>query len=256
MSNEAISNPFQEVTVGQSIDMPAKIVVYGVPKIGKSRFAAQAEDVFFLDIEGGLSYLERKVRATPKLTEFDAVIGWLKHIYDNDNFKAGTIALDSLDWLEKLAQEKLVKAEGAKSIVDPRVTAFAYHKGVEMAADDTMKALRWLDAIYKKKGIKAILIAHSEVKSVDLPNQDAYSRYQLKLSKYLSAKTLEWCDLALFADYSFHVTKDGKTSDPKPMFRAGGSAAFMGGGRMLLDKELPLDYKQLNLHITQPKKGA
>ncbi len=247
---KAAENPFHEVSVGESKDFPQKLVIFGVPKIGKTRFAAAADDVFFLNIEGGLDYIGHKVRATPKLNTYDEIIGWLKHIYDNDSFKAGTIALDTLDWAEQLAQAKLVKTYNATSITDPAVSAFAYYKGVLMAAEDTMKILQWCDAIYKKKGIKTILIAHSHIKEVDLPQRDPYQRNEMKLSKQLGAKVLEWGDLVVFADYAFHVSKDGKTSEQKPVLYAGGSAAFIGGGRMRLDKELELDYKKLQQHIT------
>lgn len=248
-----MTNEFTEITAGQSKEMPAKIVIYGVPKIGKTRFAAGAEDVFFLNIEGGLDYLSTKVRSTPKLNTYDEVVGWLRHIYESETFKAGTIALDSLDWLESLAQARLIRLHNAKSINDPAVKEFAYFKGVITAAEDAIQIIKWLDAIYVKKGIKSILIAHSQIKSVDLPTQDPFSRNEMKLSKHLAAKANEWADLVLFADYSFHVTKDGKTSEPKPVLCAGGSAAFIGGGRMLLDKELPIDYQQLKQHITQTK---
>lgn len=244
---------FIETQCGQSNEMPHKIVIYGSPKVGKTRFAAQAEDVFFINIEGGLDYLPSKVRSTPKLNTYDEVIAWMKHIYEDDKFKAGTIVIDSIDWLESLAQDRLVKAANGKSITDPQVKEFAYFKGVMTAADDAIKVIKWLDAIYTKKGIKAILIAHSQIKSVDLPTQDPYSRHEMKLSKYVAAKVYEWGDLVLFADYSFHVSKDGKPTEPKPVLCAGGSAAFLGGGRMLLDKELPIDYKELEKHIT--KKG-
>jgi len=251
ISNQNTSNQFEETTAGASKEMPAKIIIYGVPKIGKSRFAAQADDVFFINIEGGLDYLPTKVRATPKLNTYDEVVAWLKHIYDNDNFKCGTIALDSLDWLEQLAQARIVKQYNAKSISDPAVKDFAYFKGVLMAAEDSIKILAWLDAIYKKKKIKSIIIAHSQIKEIDLPNKDPFQRNELKLSKQLAAKVAEWADLVLFADYSFHVSSDGKTSEQKPVLYAGGSAAFIGGGRMSLKSELPIDYKQLMKEITQ-----
>jgi len=242
---------FEEVKVGQSKEMPAHIVIYGVPKIGKSRFAADFPDVFFINVEGGLSYLGKQVRSTPKLTSYDDVIAWLKHIYEDDKFTCGTVALDSLDWIEALAQARLIKRENAKSITDILCKAFAYNKGVEEAAKDTFRVLQWLDAIYNKKGIKSITVAHSKIKTVDLPNQEPYSRHELKLSKYLAAYVAEWTDLVLFAAYSFHITKDGKTSEPKPVLYAGGSAAFVGGGRMLLKKEIPLSYEELTKEITK-----
>jgi hypothetical protein len=244
------ANPFAEVTAGESKEFPAKVILYGVPKIGKSRFCSDADDAFFINIENGLDYIGKKVRSTPKLDNFEDVMAWLVHILDSDTFKAGTIVVDSLDWMETLAQQKLVKQEKAKSIVDPAIKAFAYYKGVEMAASDTMRLFTALDMIYKKKGIKSIVIAHSQIKNIDLPNQDPYSRHDMKLSKYLAAKAMEWGDLVLFADYSFHVTKEGKTSEPKPCLFAGGNASFVGGGRMKLDKELPLDYNALKQHIT------
>lgn len=242
---------FEIIKKGASKKMPSKIALYGVPKIGKSRLAAQWPDPFFIDIEGGLDYLGAEVNATPRLNSYDDVIAWLKHIYESDDLNPKTIIIDSIDWLESLAQARLVKLNNAKGINDPAIKEFAYFKGVMAAAEDAIKAIKWLDAIYEKKSTTAILIAHSEVKTVDLPNQDAYSRHQLKLSKIFSAKVTEWADLVLFADYSFHVSKDGKTSEPKPVLFAGGSAAFVGGGRMLLSKEIPLNYAELEKEITK-----
>lgn len=244
-----MTQTFQEVTAGQSTDLPAKMVIFGVPKIGKTRFAAEMEDAFFINIENGLDYLPTKVRATPHLKTYDDVIGWLKHIYSSDTFTAGRIVIDSIDWAEALAQDRLIKLHNAASITDSAVKAFAYHNGVMTAADDTIKIMGWLDAIYQKKGIPALLIAHQEVKTVDMPNKDPYQQHQLKLSKRLAGKVEEWADLILFADYSFHVTKDGKTSEPKPSLLTGGSAAYKGGGRMKLEREIPLSYKALTQHF-------
>lgn len=242
---------FEEITVGQSKEIPAKIVLYGVPKIGKSTFGAQAEDAFFINIEGGLDYLKNKVRSTPKLVTHEEVIGWLKHIYESDTFKSGTLVIDSADWLEALAREKIEKLHNGTSINDQAYKPFSYGAGMAMVAEEAIKAIRWLDAIYKKKGIKAIVIAHSKIRTLDLPTKDPYSRHELKLGNAFAAKLNEWGDLILFADYSFHVSKDGKTSEPKPMLFGGGSAAFVGGGRMTLKKELPLDYNELKKELTK-----
>lgn len=244
---------FEEALVGQSKEFPAKVVIYGVPKIGKSRFASNAEDVFFINIEGGLQYLDHKVRSTPKLNTYDEVIGWLKHIYEDEKFTCGTLALDSLDWLEKLAKEKLVKAHSATSITDPK--HFGFGKGNEMVGEEVQKIFKWLDAINKKKQIKSIVIAHSEIKTIDTPDGDAYSRFQLKLTKEALARTQEWADLILFANYKFAVNSDGKAvGEQRPVLCAGGTAAHVSGGRMRLNKELPLDYKQLYEHLTKEGK--
>lgn len=243
---------FEEVQAGQSTELPEKIVVYGVPKIGKTRFAAEFPDPFFIDIEGGLGYLPHKVRATPKLSTYDDVMAWLKHIYNDEKFTCKTLIIDSLDWLEELAQARLIKSKNATSITDTSIKEFAYFKGVSNAASDVITCIKWIDAIYNKKGIKCILIAHSIVKSIDLPNQDPFSKYQLKLSKVLAGKTYEWADLILFADWEFHVNKDEKAiSKKKAIFRAGGDASFDGGGRMFLPETIPLSYDALVKSLIQ-----
>ena len=245
-----VANQFAEVTAGQSKEMPPKIVLYGVPKIGKSTLAAEFPDVFFINIEGGLDYLKTKVRSTPKLDTFEDVLGWLKHIYESD-FTCGVLAVDSIDWLEGLAREKIEKLHGGTNISDQTYKPFSYGAGMNMEADEVLKVLRWLNAIHKKKKIGSILIGHTKVKSIDLPTKDPYSRHELKLGTTLAGKVNEWADLILFADYSFHISKEGKTSEPKPTLYAGGSAAFVGGGRMKLNKEIPLNYDQLVKEITK-----
>ena len=144
-----------------------------------------------------------------------------------------------------MAQAKLVKSHNAKSITDPTVKDFSYFRGVVNAADEAAKILRWLDAIETKKGIGSIIIAHSVLKEVELPNKSPFSRYQLKLSKYLAAKTMEWCDLLLMAEHEFHVTTEGVTSETKAMLFTGGDAFYEGGGRIKLPKAIPISYKDL-----------
>lgn len=241
---------YEETKAGASKQMPAKIVIYGEPKTGKTTFAAQADDVFFINVEGGLDYLPNQVRSTPHITSWKELQGWLNHIFSDDSFTCGTIVIDSLDWVERIIQDERVKQEGAESITDSNVKAFAFYKGVSECAEQAMKVFKWLDAIYKKKKIPAIIIAHSQVKNIDLPSQEPYSRHQMKMSKALSAKTEEWADLILMAGYSFHVDKDGKAiSEPKRVLFAGGSAAWVGGGRMPLPKEMPLNYDNLKKEI-------
>ncbi len=247
-------NLFEETTAGQSTDMPAKMVIYGIPKIGKSRFCSQIEDVFFLDIEGGLAYLNKKVRATPKLKSFDEVLKWLTYILEDDKFKCGTICIDSGDWLEALAIAKIEATHGVK-ITDKKYDGYAYGNGYLLVMNECLRVVTALNLIYEKKGIKAVFIAHSHLREISTPLTDPYNRYELKfLAKGFGHKLTEWADLVLFADRVFHVAEEGmKTSEPKAMILSGNSASYIGGGRMNISHDLPLDYNELKKHIT---KGA
>lgn len=230
---------------------PPRIVIYGEPKIGKSTFASQAPDVFFIDVENGLNYLS--VKKTPHIKSFDEVIEWLKHIKDNKDFKFKFIALDSLDWLEQLAQEKISKMYNAISIDDPSCKAFAYGAGHRMAANEVEKVLKWLDQIYKEKSISSILIAHTKIKEVNNPIDAAYQKYTLKLSTALAGKLNEWADLILFAKNKFYLTKDGKASEAKPVLLSSNNPSFDGGGRMKLPGEIDLSFEALQKALTTKK---
>lgn len=247
-------DPFQEIQIGESKEMPAKMVIYGIPKIGKSRFCSQIDDVFFIDIEGGLSYLDKKVRATPKIKSFDEVIKWLGHILEDEKFKCGTICIDSADWLESLAISKIETLHGTK-ITDKKYDPYAYGNGYLLVMNECLRVITALNLIYERKGIKAILIAHSQLREISTPLNDPYNRYELKFfAKGFGHKLTEWADLVLFADRVFHVAEEGmKTSEPKPMILSGNSASYIGGGRMSLGKDMPLDYTALKQYIT---KGA
>lgn len=249
-------NQFQETTVGESKEMPAKMVIYGIPKIGKSRFCSQIDDVFFINIEDGLQYLDKKVRSTPKIKSFDEVIKWLGHILENDNFKAGTICIDSADWLEALAIKKIESENEGKKITDKKYEPYTYGNCYSMVANECARVITALNLIYDKKGIKAVFIAHSHLKEVETPLTDPYNRYEMKFfAKAFGAKLNEWADLILFADKVFHVAEEGmKTSEPKPMLLSGNSASYVGGGRMKIHHDLPLDYNALKQHIAT--KGA
>jgi hypothetical protein len=249
-----MTNQFEEITIGQSKEMPPKMVIYGIPKIGKSRFCSQIEDVFFIDVEGGLAYLDRKVRATQKIKTFDEVINWLKHILDDDKFKCGTIAIDSADWLEALAIAKIEAIHNTK-ITDKKYDDFAYGNGYLLVMNECLRVITALNLIYEKKGIKGVFIAHSHLREVTTPLTDPYNRYELKFfAKGFGHKLIEWADLVLFADKVFHVAEEGmKTSEPKAMLLSGNSASYIGGGRMKIRNDLPLDYNELKKHITGEK---
>lgn len=242
---------FEIKKVGKSKAFPAKVVIFGVPKIGKSRFASNAEGAFFIDAEGGLDYLDKETLSTPTLKNFDDVVGWLNHLLkkETDTSNIKTVIIDSFDWVEKYAQEKITKAYNAASIYDPRVKDFAYHKGVLMAAEEAWRVITLLNLLWDQKQIRAIILCHSTVREMDLPGKDNYSKHVLKLSKHLGAKLNEWADLILFADYDFHVDKDGKVSEQKAMLFTCGDASFEGGGRMLLKNKIPLDFAELEKQL-------
>ena len=157
--------------------------IYGVHGVGKSTAASHWPKPIFLPTENGCNDLD--VTRTQLLTSTTDVASAIKEIVQSD-FE--TIVLDSIDWTEKLVQQKL-DAEGFQD---------AFGRGAVEISKRVGALLRLLDkAILAGKNV--VLIGHAEIKTVTRPDGTSWSAYQPKLTKHACAAVCEWVDELLFA---------------------------------------------------------
>lgn len=224
---------------------PLTILLYGEEKIGKSRFCADFPKPIFLDVEDGLNYIDTS--KTPQIKSSGEAIRWLDTLV-NEQHDYKTVIIDSIDWLERLITEELVKEYNAKSITDDSIKAFIYG-GANKLILEKFKPIADRITALRGKGVTTVLICHAAVKPVENPIDAKYEKFTLKLSKVLAGYLKEWAELILFAKKKFYVTKDGKATDWKPVLLTGNNPAFEGGGRMQLPDELELNYNKLKEYI-------
>ena len=111
----ANSNPVMSSIITGKEKKPPRICIYGEHGIGKSTFAAKFPKPIFIQTEDGLNQIDcAKFPLAKKLTDVVMYLETLK-VQDHD-YK--TVVIDSLDWLEKLAQEYICKQENRNSIAD------------------------------------------------------------------------------------------------------------------------------------------
>lgn len=194
-----------------------KVVVYGVEGIGKTTLAAQFPDPLFVDTEGGSGHMDVARVETPK--------SWEALLQTVDEVRAerpcSTLVIDTADWAERLCQQHVCDKGGKSSIED-----WAYGKGYVMMAEEFGRLLDALTDL-TEAGIHALLLAHSEVRKFEEPNEaGAYDRWELKLSKTgqkkIAPMVKEWADAVLFLNYVQtveNVAKDGQ--EPKYKARGG-----------------------------------
>lgn len=184
--------------ITSSKSFPAqKIIIYGVPAVGKTTFATTFPAPILLRTEDGACALD--VPTFPKivssLQDFDKVLAAL---HGEHQYK--TLVIDSLDWLEPLVFEYACRAEGKLNIED-----FGYGRGYVKADDIWRRVLAKLDLLRQKKGMHVVAIAHATPVLFDAPDTPAYQRYQLKLHKRGAALWTEWADMMLFVNYKVNV---------------------------------------------------
>lgn len=229
---------------------PPRIIIYGVPKIGKTTFAAQAHDPIIIDLEGGSDNLEVARVERNQVRSLADILEVLRALYREDhNYK--TVVLDSIDWLERILFEEVARENGARAIDDFSVPGLRFGRGYTMAQNKLKEFLAAMDALRMHKGMSVILICHSAVRKHDDPEEESFDHHTLKLNEKIKAIVQEWSDCILFARQKVYVTtstsghgkevKKGRSGNR--VLHTQGCASYLAGNRYGLPEELPLDFK-------------
>ena len=182
-----------------SVVRPPRIVLYGTHGVGKSTFAAQADNPVFIQTEEGLDALN--VTAFPLAKSYDEVMEAVGALYTEDH-EFQTVVLDSADWLQDLIHKKVAQNNKVSSIED-----IGYGKGYIFATEIWHDVLEGFDLLRNEKNMQVIFLAHTQIKRFDDPLTDSYDRYMLDLHKGGASIISEWCDLLAFANYTVNTIK-------------------------------------------------
>ncbi len=172
-----------------------RIVLLGVEKIGKSTFAAGADNPIFLPIKGEEGVDDLDVAKFPRAETFDDVLQAVTTlIKDEHEFK--TFIIDSVSALEPVIWAKLCKEDNVESIENYQK---GFGKGYAAAANKMRDLMEGLDRL-RSKGISVILIGHVKVKRFDDPLGASFDQYQFDLHERIQLALQRWADSILFAN--------------------------------------------------------
>lgn len=177
-----------------------RTLLYGPHGVGKTTWAANAPQTLVMNIEDGCDDID--CSRSELIVTYDQLMDNLRWLYANKHdFK--TIAIDTVDWLERLIHAEIAKRNKKDSIAD-----IGYGAGYKQALalwSDIVGALDWLR---REKGIAIILLAHADIKKFQSPEAESYDRYMPALHDTASALLQEWCDEVLFASYRVFTSKE------------------------------------------------
>jgi len=222
---------------------PPRIVLNGVPGVGKSTFAANAPAPIFIQTEDGLGQIDTS--KFPVATKFQQVLDQLDAIRD-EKHDFGTVVIDSLDRLETLIWDKVCDDFHCKAI---EKADGGYGKGYVYALQEWRKVLGKIDEIRSKREMMAILISHAKTVTVVDPELASYDTWTLALDKRAMNLIHGWADAILFA--SFRARIDADTGKARPLgaeggdriLRAVGGPAVLAKNRYGFPDTMPLDWK-------------
>ena len=207
--------------VRRKSDKPPRIVIYGVPGIGKTSLAAEFPDPIFIQTEEGAGTLELTTFADEPFTEFRQVEEAIELLYSGDHtFR--TVVVDSLDWLEPVIWAETCRRHSTDKEVFESIEDFGFGKGYVKADELWHRFLRGMNNLRDHRGMTVVLLAHEEIKTFSDPERDSYDRYRLRLHKRAAEMVIENADVVGFMNYVTTIRKE-KGGFAKETAKASGS---------------------------------
>jgi len=227
-----------------AVQTAKKIGIYGPEGVGKTTLASMFPGVVFIDTEGSTVHMD-VARFDPPQSMKD-VRAAISYVADHpDQF--GTLAIDTIDALEKLLFREVCEEKGIRNIED-----IGYGKGYVYAKQNMQQLLELLDKV-AERGIHVALVCHSMIRKFEQPDEmGSYDRYMLKLNeKNIAPLVKEWVDALFFVNYKTEIvsTQDGKKKargGQKRTMYANHSACWDAKNRFGLPDEMPMDFEQIS----------
>lgn len=229
------------VTTGRQA-RPLRLLVYGVPGIGKTTLAAAAPAPIFLPVEEGCGHVE--VARLPQPQTWQDLLASVRAAAEEPH-DYRTLVVDSLSAAEPLCWRAVCEA-GKK----PDIEAFGYGKGYVAALDRWRELLAALENLQRRRQMGVVLLAHSALRTFKNPEGDDYDMWQLALNEKASGLLRGWCEDVLFAKWEvFAAQAEGSkakgVSTGKRLLHTQESGPWQAKNRHDLPPTLPLDWAAL-----------
>lgn len=185
------------------------VTITGDAGVGKTVLAATFPKPIFIRAEDGLQSIPKDSRpdALPVLSSVDDLWKQLGALI-NEEHEYQTLVIDSTTQLETMFAEYILENDPkAKSIAQAMGGYGAAFSAIAAMHGRVRKAAKLLN---ERKNMNIVFIAHSDITQVDLPDQDPYSRYELRLHKKSVPHYTDNVDLVAYLKLETFTKGDGE----------------------------------------------
>lgn len=220
--------PLPTTKTPPKIDMSRlRMMLFGLPKIGKSTFCSKFPDALFLPTERGLDSLEVYQHPIDKWSDLTVALDLLEK---PTQFK--TVILDTVDNAYKMCVDHFIAENKVKWLGD-----LAFGKGTALVTGEFDRMLRRLAAL--PCGI--ILVSHARKKIVEGDTGEVETATPT-LHEKAREVVLGMADMVLYVDQE-HVKMDDGKRVLRSVLRTKRSKSYEAGDRTgRLPETLPLDF--------------
>lgn len=151
-----------------------------------------------------------------------------------------TIIIDSVTALERLFVQHVIDSDPKK----PRSINQAlggYGAGLGAVASLHQRVRKACGVLNERKGMHVVFVAHADTETIELPDEDPYTRYSLRLGKKSVAPYVDDSDVVGFLKLETFTTGDGERKK-----------AISDGSRLLVCHATASNVSKNRFGITEP----
>ena len=193
--------------------LPSRIVVSGVPGVGKTEFGSQVPGCIFgmTDDETGLitlldSGLVQDVPYLPLWENWTDILDSVDELLTaGHDYKA--LVFDALGGVERKCHEHVCNRDYKNDFTKEGFLSYA--AGYDTAMSDWRELLAKLDKLRIQRRMTIVFLAHTKIATFKNPRGADYDRYAVDCHWKTWSLTSKWADMVLFATHYVETTKKG-----------------------------------------------
>jgi len=196
--------------VSKPADRPIIATITGDSGMGKTSLAATFPNPIVIRAEDGLQSipLEQRPDAFQVIAkESDLWDQFTVLLKEDHNYK--TLVIDSVTALERIFIQHVIDSD-PKNPRSINQALGGYGAGLSAVATLHQRVRKACGLINERKNMHIVFIAHADTETLELPDQDPYTRYNLRLGKKSTAPYVDDSDVVGFLKLETFTTGDGE----------------------------------------------
>ena len=197
-------------TITRPTNRPIVATILGDAGLGKTSLAATFPKPIFIRAEDGMQAIpeDKRPDAFPVVQSVDDLWGQLAALIKEDHdYK--TVVIDSITQLESMFAQYVIETDPKK----PKSLAQAmggYGEGYGAVTNLHNRVRKAAEILNRDRGMHVVFIGHADTETIELPDSDPYTRYNLRLHKKSMAPYVDNVDIVGFIKLQMFTMGDGE----------------------------------------------
>lgn len=187
---------------------PVMVTICGEGGMGKTSLAAAFPSPVFIRTEDGMESLGDSAPMAFPIAASSADIEEQLLMLGREDHDFKTVVIDSVTKLNILIEQEIVSSDPKKPASINQANG-GYGAGLAATAERHRKLKAICDQLVQYKGMNVVFIAHADSEILELPDQDPYTRYTLRMNRRSVSHYSDDVDVVAFIKLKTFTSGDG-----------------------------------------------